>query len=214
MKKSIIMLLLTGCILASQFLLLYPEKTVTATKQLPNIMEQLHCSDSVTISKNEIAITSATPGSKISEPQFIALPVALPVDIQQSIASVCDEYNISFSFIMAMIYTESRFQVNAKSRYGDYGLMQINKMNHAWIAKATGVTNFLDPIQNVTAGCYMLAQLFEKYEEPHLVLMAYNLGEQKAKSLWKQNIYSTAYSRQIVNLEMEYSSYIDQNEIN
>ena len=77
--------------------------------------------------------------------------------------------------------------------------MQINKCNHEWMAEALGITDFLDPYQNVMAGTYRFYQLFTKYEgDTAKVLMAYNMGDGGAATLWQQGIYETAYSRKIM----------------
>lgn len=111
---------------------------------------------------------------------------------QQMILDKCEEYNIDFAFTMAVIFKESSFRPNADSG-SSVGLMQINRINHEWLSKELGITDFWNPEQNVTAGLYMLRMLFEKYEDPALVLMAYNHGEAGARKLWDKGIYSTDY---------------------
>ena len=91
---------------------------------------------------------------------------------------------MDFTFVMAIIQQESGYQPDAVSNTDDYGLMQINKVNHGYITDEIGVTNYLDPYENVRAGMFILRKLFEKYETPEKVLMAYNLGESGAKALW------------------------------
>ena len=132
---------------------------------------------------------------------FSALDVELDIDIQQFINEIAQLNNIDFTFIMALIEHESGYQANIISSTNDYGLMQINKCNHNWLSEACGVTDFLDPYQNVVAGCYVLHELFEKYEDPAKVLMAYNMGEDGASKLWKQGIYSTGYTRSIFSIQ-------------
>lgn len=113
-------------------------------------------------------------------------------ETQQMILEKCKKYNIDFAFTMAVIFKESSFRPNADSG-SSVGLMQINRINHKWLSEELGLTDFFDPEQNVEAGLFMLRQLFEKYEDPALVLMAYNMGETGAKRLWNKGIYSTDY---------------------
>ncbi len=127
---------------------------------------------------------------------------------QQMILDKCEEYEIDFALVMALIFTESSFNPDVISGSNDYGLMQINKINHEWLSEELGITDFLDPEQNVTAGMYMLHDLFEKYTHPGLVLMAYNMGEPGAKRLWNQGIYSTKYAETILQLSGTYSAEI------
>ena len=130
-------------------------------------------------------------------------------ETQQMIVEKCAEYNIDFAFTMAVMFRESSFRPNVISSDGsDYGLMQINKINHERLSEELGITNFLDPEQNVTAGLYMLQDLFEKYEDPAKVLMAYNMGETGAKRYWNKGIYSTDYAEDILQQADIYNAEI------
>ena len=130
-------------------------------------------------------------------------------ETQQMIVEKCEEYNLDFAFVMALIFKESSFRFNADSGTS-VGLMQVNRINHKWLSEELGITDFFDPEQNVTAGLYMLQDLFEKYDYPSLVLMAYNMGENGAKKLWKQGIYSSAYSEGILQLADKYNAEIKE----
>ena len=115
-------------------------------------------------------------------------------ETQQMILEKCEEYNVDFPLVMSIIYHESRFQPDVISYNGtSYGLMQIHRINHEWMREELGITDFFDPEQNVTAGIYLLNRLFEKYEDPAMVLMAYGKGETGAKKLWDQGIYTSDY---------------------
>ena len=130
-------------------------------------------------------------------------------DTQQMILDKCEHFNIDFAFTMAVIFKESSFKPNViSSDGGDYGLMQINKINHKWLSEQLGITDFLDPEQNVTAGLYMLRQLFEKYEDPALVLMAYNMGEGGAKKQWDKGIYTSDYADAVLQQADKYNQEI------
>lgn len=139
-----------------------------------------------------------------AEPVKIRIQCPLDDDTQQMILNKCEHFEIDFAFVMALINQESTFRPDVISAGGDYGLMQINKCNHKWLRKELGITDFLDPEQNVTAGLYMLCQLFEKYDDPHSVLMAYNMGEGTAAKLWKKGIYTSQYSRSIMDQQEKY----------
>ena len=82
--------------------------------------------------------------------------------------------------------------------------MQINEINHEWLSKELGIVDFLDPKKNIKAGVYVFRQLFEKYDDPEQVLMAYNFGEEGAKRLWDEGIYSSEYSEEIMDKQTEY----------
>lgn len=137
---------------------------------------------------------------------FVPLGVPLDSDVQEFIYYLSKGYNMDFTFVMAIIQQESGYQPDAVSNTDDYGLMQINKVNHGYITDEIGVTNYLDPYENVRAGMFILRKLFEKYETPEKVLMAYNLGESGAKALWDKGIFETNYSKSVQQIQSELNS--------
>lgn len=100
--------------------------------------------------------------------------------------------------VLAVMDQESDYREKVISKTNDYGIMQINKVNHEWLKEELGIDDFLDAEQNILAGIRMLSELTEKYEDPHQVLMAYNCGEAGAKKLWKQGKTTSEYSREIM----------------
>lgn len=134
---------------------------------------------------------------------FVPLGVPLDSDVQEFIYYLSKGYNMDFTFVMAIIQQESGYQPDAVSNTDDYGLMQINKVNHGYITDEIGVTNYLDPYENVRAGMFILRKLFEKYETPEKVLMAYNLGESGAKALWGKGVFETNYSKSVQRIQSE-----------
>lgn len=157
---------------------------------------------------NRIITTEISPEwSNGNELGFIPLNVPLDEDVQEFIYCLSYAYNIDWALVMAMIECESGFQSDIISSGGDYGLMQINEINHPWLSEALGVTDFLDAKQNVKSGLFILRRLFEKYgDDPHKVLMAYNMGEYGASELWEQKIFSTAYSEKVSEIQMKFQN--------
>ena len=84
--------------------------------------------------------------------------------------------------------------------------MQISSVNHGWLSDELGITDFLDLYSNVKAGLYILRNLFQKYETPEKVLMAYNMGENGAKVLWNQGIYGTDYTRLVLQIQNNFEN--------
>jgi len=127
-------------------------------------------------------------------PSYV-LDVDLSVELQTYTYELCEDYGITdyYKWIISMMYVESKFQSDTISASDDYGLMQINKCNHAWLSTLLGITDFLDPYQNIEAGIYIFAYLIGKYDI-HKSLMAYNYGEAAAKRRWKEGIYNSSYS--------------------
>jgi len=138
--------------------------------------------------------------------EFEPLECALPVELQEFTYYLCEAYYIDFEFAMGLMYTESSFRTDVVSGTSDYGLMQINKCNHAELTKALGITDFTEPYQNIRAGLYILRRLFEKYDEPALVCMSYNMGEYGASTLWDKGVYETTYSKKVLAKADEYEA--------
>ncbi len=146
--------------------------------------------------------TANTAGYTTAE--FVAMrTVPMDISMQKEVYQIAEEYGLDWSLLMAVIQKESRFDPYAVSDGGDYGLMQINCINHSRLSVEVGTNDFLDPVQNVRAGAYMLKQLLDKYQDVDMALMAYNMGETGASAWWEQGIYSSAYSREVVNIQRE-----------
>ena len=140
----------------------------------------------------------------VVEAAFVPLDVPMDEELQQYTYSLCHAYGVDFKLVMALINQESSFQTDIISNTSDFGLMQINQINHKWLSERLGITDFNDPYQNIHCGVYMLSDLFEKYEDPSKVLMAYNLGETGASRLWDKGIFETTYSKNILNKVSEF----------
>lgn len=103
-------------------------------------------------------------------------PVPLDHDLQVHIIRTCDENGIDPAVVIAMIATESDFDPDTIGDGGDsYGLMQIQPKWHSERMERLGVTDLLNPLQNVTVGMDYLAELLDKYSLES-ALTAYNSG--------------------------------------
>ena len=151
-------------------------------------------------------VSEEMPEYLTSNNEFSPLDVPLGTDVQAFVFYLCKAYDIDFNFAMAVMQQESGFQADAVSLGGDYGLMQISSVNHGWLSDELGITDFLDPYSNVKAGLYILRSLFQKYETPEKVLMAYNMGESGARVLWNQGIYETDYTRSVLQIQNNFEN--------
>ncbi len=135
----------------------------------------------------------------VEEPVVFYYDVPLSEDLQDYIRELCKKHDVPMSLIMAMIEVESSFRSDVISGTNDYGLMQINKINHEWLTEEYGITDFLDPYQNVFCGITIIAGHLEKTDgDIALALMRYNCGATGAKRLWDKGIYSTSYTEKIL----------------
>lgn len=145
---------------------------------------------------------------------FVPLDVPMDARLQEYVFYLSEAYDIDFTFVMALIQHETNFEAGAISSTDDYGLMQINSVNHTYLAEELGITDFLDPYENVKAGMFILRKLFEKYETPEKVLMAYNMGETGAARLWEQGIFEVNYSKEVLQKQAEYAAEIERSKNN
>lgn len=135
---------------------------------------------------------------------FSPIDCKLPEDLQEYTYYICQHCGIEFELAMAVMYTESAFDTEALSDTGDYGLMQINEAALPELSDKLGITDITDPYQNIRGGVYLLGSYAEKYEDKALVLMAYNMGDYGASTLWEQGIHSTAYTEKVLKKYDEY----------
>lgn len=142
------------------------------------------------------------------ELDFVPLDVPMSEKEQEFVFYLASGYNIDFTLVMALIQHESNFQADVVSNTHDYGLMQINKINHEYLTETIGVTDFLDPYQNIRAGMFTLRKLFERYQVTDKVLMAYNMGENGASRLWEKGIYETSYTESILSIQQQFNEQV------
>ncbi len=150
-------------------------------------------------------LTTEPPYEYLVEGGFEPLDCALSEELQEYTYYLCEAYYIDFDFAMALMFTESSFRADVVSGTNDYGLMQINKCNHEYLAEQLGISDITNPYQNIRAGLYLLRGLFEKYDDAAKVCMAYNMGEYGASVLWEQGIYETNYSNKVLTQAEKYA---------
>ncbi|MBR5874843.1 MAG: transglycosylase SLT domain-containing protein [Oscillospiraceae bacterium] len=101
------------------------------------------------------------------------------------INQVAEYYNLPADLVRAVIWVESRGQINADNGLC-VGLMQLNRQYADTFMQATGSQNITDPGNNVLCGCWWLSELLNWAEgEENLALMAYNMGQSKALKKWQ-----------------------------
>jgi len=96
------------------------------------------------------------------------------------IKEIAQQYNWDWRLISAIIYHESRFNEDAGSWVGAYGLMQLMPV----VAENYGIENIEDPRQNVKGGILLLNSLNDRFIKSipdstnriKFVLAAYNIG--------------------------------------
>jgi membrane-bound lytic murein transglycosylase F len=95
------------------------------------------------------------------------------------IMEAADSHDFDWRLITAQMYQESHFNPKARSHSGAKGLMQLTRST----AKSLGVTDILDPEQNINAGVQHLKDLYNHFEKAEgsnrlfITLAAYNVGQ-------------------------------------
>jgi soluble lytic murein transglycosylase-like protein len=100
------------------------------------------------------------------------------MQISDLVQSASERYRLDPDLVNSVIHAESGFNPNAKSHKGAQGLMQLMPQT----ASQLGVTNRLDPQENVEGGTRYLRQLLELYNFDLIkALAAYNAGPHRVQ---------------------------------
>lgn len=161
-----------------------PQETITVTKTVE-----------VPAYKSNVLVDTA---------DVFLFDVPLSDSLQRYIYEICADENVPVTLVMAMIEHESGFDPEAVSPTDDYGLMQINAVNHEWLKEEYRCADIMNPYQNVFCGISIISSYIDKYGELDKALMAYNMGNYGAQKAWKNGVTSIAYSEEILSLMKEY----------
>lgn len=163
----------------------------------------------------EVETVTVTELVEVPAPSTEELPEAVEISyydvplshsLQDFIYEMCAEEHVPMSLIIAMIDHESKFNPEAVSATNDYGLMQINEVNHDRLEEQYQCADMFNPYQNVFCGIKVIGSYIATYEDYTKALMAYNMGNYGAKKAWANGITSTAYTDLILGLMQEYEN--------
>ena len=118
--------------------------------------------------------------------------IPLDENLQDYILEVCHDYGVNHLIVLGMIEKESTFGPNV---IGDneeaFGLMQIQPKWHQERMGRLGVTDILDPYQNVLVGVDYFAEMLSYDRGIAWALMAYNGGVTYANELTDEGVISS-----------------------
>ena len=150
----------------------YPETTEETLPEAPRMAPE-------TTNEETIETVEEVPETTVETKLYYDVP--LDIDLQEHIFAVCELYDVDPAVVISIIARESSFRANAMGDGGEsYGLMQIKKKWHIERMKRLGVTDLLDPYQNVTVGIDLLAELLRYGDSLEWALMCYNGGYEYA----------------------------------
>jgi soluble lytic murein transglycosylase len=116
-----------------------------------------------------------------SEPGWY-LRLRYPLRYDAIVQAHARNYRLDPALLAAVIYTESKFDANARSGAGAIGLMQLLPDTAKGIAVRTGgarfvVSDLYDPEINVRYGAWYLRHLLDTYGDERTALAAYHAGQ-------------------------------------
>jgi len=113
-------------------------------------------------------------------------------------------YGIDYRLVLAIMAVESNFRKDAISRAGARGIMQIRPILASSIAKKAGIpyrgaSDLFEPVNNVRFGLYYLSWLRSNFKNTKEVLLAYNMGHNRAKRrLSRAGDADSRYTRRVM----------------
>ncbi len=165
-----------------------------------------------TVTITEVLEVPVYESQKLPEVSDIFLfDIPLSESLQRFIHEVSADEKVPVTLVLAMIEHESRFNADAVSATDDYGLMQINVINHEWLEEQYRCADMMNPYQNVFCGVKIIGRFVEKYEgDYNRALMSYNMGDYGARKAWENGVESTRYSTSILSLMQKYEKELNQ----
>lgn len=136
-------------------------------------------------------------------------------EISRAVIVEANHHGMDPLFLLAVIKTESQFDVKARGTHGEIGLMQILPDTAKWIAPQAGVgsenINLENPSMNIRIGATYIAQLRESFNKRgSRYVSAYNMGSTNVRRLVKNNIEPYIYSGKVLANYKEIYGKIDK----
>lgn len=134
--------------------------------------------------------------------------IPLSYELQQYTYQRCQDSGLEYEMVLAIMWRESLFQTQAvgvnKNGTKDSGLMQINDINRGWLSDH-GISDLLDPYQNIDAGTLILSKYFNKYSE-NQALMAYQYGESGMLKKVEEGMTTNELTEKVKNKRDEFKA--------
>lgn len=124
-------------------------------------------------------------------------------EIARAVIVEANHHGMDPLFLLAVIQTESQFNLKARGRHGEIGLMQILPETAKWIAPHAGVDsesiNLENVSMNIRLGATYFAHLRKSFKNMGTrYVSAYNMGSTNVRRLVKNNIEPYIYSSKVL----------------
>jgi len=123
--------------------------------------------------------------------------------IADTIVEAGHRYDLAPELILAIIFTESSFDIDAESEVGAVGLMQLMPETASQLARELemewkGHRLLTDPQVNILLGSFYLRKLIHRFDDLDKALAAYNVGPNRLRSLMRdQGRVPRMYARKV-----------------
>ncbi len=112
--------------------------------------------------------------------------------VARKIIEVGERYDLEPELILAIIFTESSFNIEAESHLGAMGLMQLMPATASQLAAELSMEwregkILTDPEVNILLGSFYLRKLIHRFEDLDTALAAYNVGPNRLRGLMALN---------------------------
>lgn len=123
----------------------------------------------------------------------------------------CSEFSLPYSYVLAVVHSESRFSHKVTSSAGAQGVMQIMPKTFVSISKKYGLdykeNDVYDMRKNIKVGCAFIHRLTTRYNDFSVASAAYN-GGPGAAAKFKANLAipseTDKYIKSVANRYKEY----------
>lgn len=124
----------------------------------------------------------------------------LPERVQIYIWCLCKQRGLDFTTTIAQIELESAYQYDAVGKAKDSGYMQVVGRYNEDTMEELGVTDLLNPYQNINVGTKRMEELLKKYDGNYAkALTAYQYGESGAyKHFFSAGVDANPYAKLVL----------------
>lgn len=174
---------------------------------LPILNSEARQGHALELSQREIA---SVRQSEVRREIYNAVKSQLPkkhkaraFEIARAVIMEANHHKMDPFFLLAVIKTESHFNVKARGRHGEIGLMQIMPQTAKWIASQAGLNpetlNLEDPATNIRIGATYFASLRKSFNGAAAQYIgAYNMGPTNVRKLAQANIEPQVYPGKVL----------------